>query len=291
MKLALGTVQFGMDYGAFNTSGRVPEGEVVKILKTARESGINLLDTAQAYGDSEKVLGRSHLARYFNVVSKVPAINSLTESAQIERDVVGVGEKSLRDLGVGQLYGLMLHRGQDLLEKDGPLLWKSLEQLKARGLVRKVGISVYDVEEAQSILDRYPVELIQLPMNVLDQRFLVSGMIKTLKMSGVEVHVRSAFLQGLLLADPNTLASKFDSVRKHLIEYQRYISELGITPAQAALGFLLRQESVDKVVVGVLSELQLHQIIDACKSSVGELDLSRFAWNETKIINPSKWNT
>ena len=204
-KLALGTVQFGQNYGV-SGGKQVSRAEVGRILSYAKLHGINTLDTAIEYGDSEQALGETRVEN-FKVVTKLPAIPSECES--IRQWVKDSVKESLDRLRIPQLHGLLLHRSGDLLGSLGPRLYEALSACKEQGLVRKIGISVYDPNELGTILDRYQMDLLQAPFNVLDHRLETSGWMQRLHDSGVELHVRSVFLQGLLLMAPNLRPRKF----------------------------------------------------------------------------------
>ena len=185
MKLALGTVQFGLPYGATNKQGQVGAGEIERILARARAAGIDLLDTAAAYGTSEDVLGASDEARAgFSIVTKTQPLRLESIDAEaVERVVDGV-RRSVRRLHVAALDGLLVHHAPDLLAPGGDRLYDALQSLRAEGLVRRLGASVYTVDQLLTLLERYPLEIVQLPMNVLDQAFLQTGTLDRLARGG-----------------------------------------------------------------------------------------------------------
>lgn len=289
MKIGLGTAQFGLSYGISNQVGQTSPAEVVKILEVARKYSISVIDTAALYGDSEAVLGRLLPRDHnFRLVTKTIRIDSgaITE-ADADRQERAF-KSSLEKLCSESVYGLMLHNSDDLLAEGGERLMNRLQLLKQSGLVTKIGTSVYTADQVDKILSRFEIDLIQIPMNVLDQRLLTGSQLMTLKSRGVEIHVRSAFLQGLLLMEPETIPDYFDPVRDKLRDYHEFIREIGITPIQAALGFLGARDEVDVIVCGVNSHQQL---IELCESSrpLPDVDFSSFAINDSNILNPSQW--
>ena len=192
MKITLGTVQFGLDYGISNTNGQVCEREVEKILHIASVNGIDTLDTAHAYGTAEKVLGKFDLSR-FKIVTKL-----------FDNDLL---ENSLSDMNVSQVYAVMFHRENQINDKT----WGYFERIKAEGLVEKIGVSAYSPEVLRDIVSKYPVDIVQVPMNILDFSFY--DVIKEMKQKNIEVHTRSAFLQGLLLMPADSLSDYFDEIK------------------------------------------------------------------------------
>ena len=197
-KIALGTVQFGIDYGINSENGQVQPEEVRSILNYAHSQNIDLLDTAPAYGNSEKVLGVANVQN-FKVVTKTRHFNN----AKISNSDIGLLKKdfscSLTDLRQESFYGELVHNASDLLKSGAEKLYDHLQELKQAEKIEKIGVSVYDYSQLQSILDNFDIDLVQLPFNILDRRMIDSGMLSTLRSSNTEVHARSVFLQGLLL--------------------------------------------------------------------------------------------
>ena len=147
-KIALGTVQFGLDYGIANKSGQVSIGEIRNIFEYAKMNSLDTLDTAIGYGDSEERLGTVGVSQW-NVVTKLPAIpDSIKDVKTWVREAV---EQSMLRLQVDQLNGMLLHRPNDLLNKHGDDLYTALEELKFDGLVKKIGASVYVPEELDAL--------------------------------------------------------------------------------------------------------------------------------------------
>lgn len=288
MKIGLGTVQFGVDYGISNSEGQTSADEVARILAVACHHGIRIIDTAALYGSSESVLGKVLPAVHsFKLVTKTVRIDAgriTPADAALMEDTFA---RSLERLNCSAVYGLMIHNAADLLAKDGHLLMESLNLLKLRGLVNKIGVSLYSAEQVEQVMDKYAIDLVQLPINVLDQRLLQGGQLSALKAAGVEIHARSAFLQGLLLMNPETLPAYFDSVKQHLKNYHDYLSRQGITPVQAALGFVTGLDEIDAVICGVNNHLQLEELCVA--ATVSTFDFAQFALHDDAIINPSNW--
>jgi aryl-alcohol dehydrogenase-like predicted oxidoreductase len=286
MKLALGTVQFGLDYGVANTSGRIALEEAKSILQLASESGMDTLDTAIAYGDSEAVLGQLGVQPW-NVVSKLPGVPE--DCGDVALWVRQQVQGSLSRLGVSRLYGLLLHRPGQLLEKTGPALYEALQSLKVDGVVCKTGISVYGLAELDALFDKYHFDLIQAPFNILDRGLVESGWAARLKSAGVEVHTRSAFLQGLLLMSSEQRPSKFDRWQCIWKEWTRWLQDAGLTPLQACLLYAVSQPNIDRVVVGVDTSAQLKEIIRAADGKLASLPSFAPLLDE-RLVNPAVWN-
>lgn len=290
-KIGLGTVQWGMRYGVANRSGRPEAGEIARILRLARESGITLLDTAQAYGDAESVIGQVGQDTYgWRIVTKIQAIQNGNFG---DREALALSDaflESRRRLNSSKLYGLLVHNADDLLSASGPRLWETLQTFKAQALVSMVGVSVYEPEQLGRILDRFPIDLVQLPLNLYDQRFLHEGLLARARLSGVEVHVRSVFLQGLLLLPPDQLPDQFSGVRAGHMRFYRECEVSGITPLEASLRFCLTQSEVDQVIVGCEAREQLAGILLAASVGGARLpDPGAFAVEDFALVDPRRW--
>jgi aryl-alcohol dehydrogenase-like predicted oxidoreductase len=284
MKLALGTVQFGMDYGVSNTSGQVARSEVEAILLQARSYGIDTLDCAHGYGDSERVLGQLEVAGQFSVVTKTPHLAkpgalSLREAFEL----------SLARLQRKSVYGLLVHNAEDLLGPRGPDYFEEMTSLKSENVVTKIGVSVYSPAQLDSVLDSYAVDLVQLPLNVFAQDFYRTGTIDKLKRRGVEVHVRSPFLQGLALMSPAELPAFFSPVKSKVEALHHVAAKEQLTPLHLALGFLKSIPGIDRLVFGAINARQLDEICAALLASIPKLDFSHFEFSDVKFSNPSNW--
>ena len=279
MRLALGTVQFGLAYGVSNPDGKVSDSELSAILALARQLGIDTLDTAQAYGDAEQRLGAQQTAD-FSVVNKLaPGV----QAAQINQLIEG----SLQQLKRPRLDGLLLHRSQDAT----PELFSALLEQQQAGKVGKLGVSVYSPEELEQWLTQdSPLELVQLPANLLDQRFLRSGWLDRLEALGCEIHVRSLFLQGLLLMAPEQRPKQFQAFQETLSMVDSWRPHM--TRLNKALSLITALPQVSRFVVGVCHAHELAAIAASYQQlhSFSDPELARLASSEPQLINPGLWS-
>jgi len=286
MKLALGTVQFGMDYGVANVSGRVTAHEASAILHRGQECGIDTLDTAIAYGSSEAVLGQLGVEGW-KIISKLPAVpDGCQDVAQWVHDQV---QQSLERLGVKQLHGVLLHRPAQLLEHVGLTLYDALQHIKNQGITQKIGVSVYGPDELDALFDIYTLDLVQAPLNILDRALMESGWASRLHVAGVEVHARSVFLQGLLLLPPSERPRKFNRWGDVWRVWDGWLEQEGLTPVEACLRYFADLPQIDRVVVGVDTATQLNQIIEAADGRLVTLPGFQ-TLQDTRLINPASWN-
>ena len=288
-KIILGTVQFGLNYGISNASGQPDEGAVSKILLYAKSEGIASLDTAACYGNAEGLLGRLVGQDDFRIITKTLPIDVLAIDNKYLSSVCDRFYESLKLLKQKKVDGLMVHHGEDMLKPGADKLFQLLLRLKGDNLVEKIGISIYDPDVADSIISRYPIDLIQLPFNIVDQRAKKRGLLERLNGLGVEVHARSVFLQGALLMDPNRLPKHLATLSSVIIKLRRVCAIHNSTVHEACLKFATETSGIDKVVCGVNSLIELEQLIGNYHSSHENFDCSLFAIDDPLIINPSNW--
>lgn len=292
MKLALGTVQFGLPYGVANTTGQPSESEVRAILDHAAHVGVKVLDTAYLYGNSESVLGRCLPAGHgFRIVTKTPKFLGMGADAAVSALNAAFAESCAR-LRVTDIYGLMVHDADDLLDAQGDVLWNAMLELRANGRVARIGASVYNGAQIDALLQRYPLDLIQLPLSLLDQRLLRGGQLDRLQARGVEIHVRSVFLQGALLMAPEALPMHLADLRPQLEEIARRAGRLGINSLQAALRFVDGLPQVSAIVCGVDSRAHFDELaaaLDQPMPTLDTVDTAACACTDAYLLDPSKW--
>lgn len=285
-RLALGTAQFGLDYGIANAGGRVSDAEVGAILDGAKRAGLDTLDTAAAYGDSEARLGEIGIDGW-RVVTKLPPLRGA--GASVSEWVVESVRSSLARLRCSSITGLLLHRADHLSTADGDALYGAMRALRDDGIVQKIGVSVYGPEELNALWSRYRFDLVQVPFNVLDRRLAVSGWLERLAGDGVEVHTRSAFLQGLLLMPAAERPPQFRHWDALWDAWDAWLAAERISALQATLGFALAHAAIARVVVGMDSAAHLDQIVAASATDVPEPP-PFIATDDPMLINPSNWS-
>ncbi|WP_268123769.1 aldo/keto reductase [Roseivirga pacifica] len=249
-KLALGTVQFGLDYGISNLTGRTPKSEVARILKLAELNNINTLDTAKGYGESEAILGELGVED-FHVISK------LTPSELKNNTAETLVKQSLKALRLSKLYSMLFHNAESAMQYPGAV--QELQAQKVTGIISKWGYSVYNPEELEQLLNKYELpDLIQVPYNHLDNRF--EPLLKELHANGVEIHTRSTFLQGVFFMNPEQLSKFFNPLKDYLVALQEGFGS-SESMASALLFWVLEKPFIDKVVIGVNTKRQLESNI------------------------------
>lgn len=286
-KLALGTAQFGFKYGIANLEGKVKISEVNKILELAKYSNIDLIDTAISYGDSEKVIGNADI-KDFKFVSKLPAFPK--DCSDVNSWVNKQVQSSLTRLGISSLYGLLIHRPENLLGSSGKKLINALNLIKLNGLVTKIGISIYDPSECEQVMKFTRIDIVQAPLNIVDRRLVVSGLLTKLHSEEIEIHTRSTFLQGLLLLPSNKIPKSFNKWFKIWEKWSLELKKNDLSAAEVCLLYPLSLPEVDRVIVGVDNTDQLNELIKRSKSQKPQMDCSFMISNDQMLINPSNWS-
>jgi len=276
-KIALGTVQFGLDYGINNKSGKVDKQEVNAILDYCKKVGIETLDTASAYGDSESVLG-SLGVNDFKLISK--ASHDQTNS------ISSLFRESLVNLSTQKLYAYLIHNF-NMYDQDKSI-WEEMEELKAHGRVQKIGISLYYPEELEELWrDGISPDIIQVPYNIFDRRF--EDYFEKLVDLKTEIHTRSTFLQGLFFKSEN-LPAHFDEIRDQLNHLQVIAQQNQVDISTLCLSYVINNEKIHKVVIGVDSLEQLKQnILGVNNCVIKDLIDGSFRINNLEILIPSNW--
>lgn len=283
-KTCLGTAQFGSDYGIANKKGKISKEEVFRILEHAYNSGIDTIDTAYSYGESEEIIGEfiSKSENRFNIISKMPDLESF--------EVNKYFQQTLKRLKQARIYGYLVHRFDNLnMDKK---LWNRLKSLEQRGLVHKIGVSLYKREELDYLLKSdIHFDIVQVPYNIFDQRF--EGYFSNLRRNGIEIYTRSVFLQGLFFLKMDEINKSFQPAKDMIEKLYRISSEHSIPIYALCLCFVLLNPFIDKVIIGVDSVEQLSQNIDSIeyldrtKSIYGLLKSLKF--HDEKVILPYNW--
>ena len=284
-RLALGTAQFGSSYGITNKAGQVARPEVTAILRSAREAGMDTLDTAAAYGASEGCLGSVGVADW-RVVTKLPP--NLDPSQNAADWVKTSFAASLARLRVPRVEALLVHRSHHLLGTQGKVVWREMQRLKDAGMAAKIGVSIYGPEELDDLWAVAKPDVVQAPFSVVDRRLLQSGWLSKLAKLGVEVHARSVFLQGLLLAHRDSRPGEFSRWKALWDRWDSWLLKKRMTATEAAVGYVMSMPEFERIVVGVESARQLGEIVAAARGrredAPGEL-----ASVDEDLVNPSRW--
>lgn len=290
-QIGLGTAQFGMDYGIANAAGACAREDIAAILARAADAGLKVLDTAADYGNAESRLGACLPQGHgFRIITKTPDLAGVADADTIVECLTEAFERSLHRLGVSAVYGLLIHNANNLLGPLGNVFWRTLEDFRARHLVEKIGVSVYTGAQIDRLLDRYPLDLVQLPLNVFDQRLIVGGQLAKLHRRGIEVHARSVFLQGLLLMPPDGLPKHLAHIARPLQRWQGFVRRHGLELVSGAIDFVRSQPEIDTLIIGVTGLPELDDVLAATAQPPSPSPFwPRFAIDDETVIDPRLW--
>ena len=283
MKLAIGTVQFGLDYGISNQQGRVSETEINAILATAHKDNITTFDTASSYGKSEYLLGK-YMQATANYLGKIAPT---TAPKDIENEAI----TSLKNLRANHFSCLSAHHAKWLLNSEhGDDNYQALLNLKNKGLTKRIGCSVYNIEEAKTLINRYDIDVVQLPANLCDQQVFDSSFLSLCDSQNIEIHIRSLFLQGALLMQPSQLPEHLAPLKATHDTLTQIASGNNINKMTLLLAPFVQHPQISKIIIGCCSNNQLIEVINAYQqANVEQFNYQDFAIFDDNITNPSLW--
>jgi len=283
-RIVLGGAQLGLPYGILNGGETLSREEVARILDTAFGHGIDSIDTAIAYGQSESIIGETAQNR-FKVISKLPPIPSSVSN--VSEWVHTQVDASLSRLKCTSLDALLLHRPQDLTGIHGAELYDAISCLKIEKIIHRFGVSIYEPDELANIIEKFEIDIVQAPFNVFDRRIL--GVINQLAALNIELHVRSVFLQGVLIAGPAGRPQRFESWSEHFALFDEWVRSTGMSAMSCCLGFALQQPGVAKLVIGATSAESLAEIIASVPSAHVDVP-AHLRSSIEKLIDPRVWS-
>jgi aryl-alcohol dehydrogenase-like predicted oxidoreductase len=282
-RFMLGTVQLGMSYGINNKTGKPSLEQSLSLLEFAYDQGVRNLDTAEAYGESQMVIGQFHRLnphKKFQISGKFKDVNSFQLHDQFQ--------KSSKELGVTEFYSYSYHDFKLISDLE---LRRQLISLKDGRKIYKVGVSVYTNEEFSAAISMDHIDIIQIPFNILDNWKIRGSLIKAASEKGKEVHVRSVFLQGLFFKSVENLPSKLERLRPVLIRAAALATNLNLSLEEVALFYPFSYQEISKVLIGVETKEQLAKNLRLLNSGLPQIDLR--VMEELRaasdLIDPRNW--
>ena len=283
-RIVLGGAQLGLPYGILNGGETLSREEVARILDTAVDHGIDSIDTAIAYGQSESIIGETSQNR-FNIISKLPPLP--VDISNVSEWVHSQVQGSLSRLKCTSLDALLLHRPQDLTGAQGAELYAAIGSLMAEKMIHRFGVSIYSPEDLEGIIGTFDIHVVQAPLNVFDRRIL--GVTDQLSALNIEVHVRSVFLQGVLIANPINRPQRFEPWSEHFALFDEWVHSSGVSAMACCMGFALQQPGIAKLVIGTTSAESLDEIMNSIPNSVLEAP-THLQSSVEQLIDPRFWN-
>jgi len=283
-RIVLGGAQLGLPYGILNGGETLSREEVARILNAAVDHGIDSIDTAIAYGQSESIIGETSQNR-FKIISKLPPLP--VDISDVSEWVHSQVQDSLSRLKNTSLDALLLHRPQDLTGAQGAKLYAAIGSLMAEKMIHRFGVSIYSPDDLEGILGTFDIHVVQAPLNVFDRRIL--GVTDQLSALNIEVHARSVFLQGVLIASPKDRPQRFEPWSEHFALFDKWVGSSGVTAMACCMGFALQQPGIAKLVIGTTSAESLDEIMTSIPNSVLEVP-THLQSSVEQLIDPRFWN-
>ncbi len=280
--LIIGTANFSSNYGLKHKNKAINNKKKKNIISFIKKKKINFFDTSQEYSDSESFLGRQNI-RNIKVITKIIFKKKKISEKYVEKLI----NKSLKNLKVKTLYALLFHNPKQLIGTKGKKIFSFLRKQKRIGKIKKIGVSLNSPDEINIFYKKLPIDIVQLPLNVFDQRLIHLGWLDKLRKKNIEIHVRSVFLQGLLLMKKSKIPNYFKKFEQNLKEWNTWALKNKINKIDACLNFVLNNK-IDKIVVGIDEKKHLKKIL-SFKKSVKDLNYSKLTCNDLKLIYPKLW--
>jgi len=284
-KIIVGSANFNQKYGV--KKNFIKKNEIKKLFNLAAKNKIKVIDTSPLYKESEKIIGQINNNR-FKVISKIPKKPKNIKKKEIVDWLKKSAINSLANLKIKKFECLLLQDANSLLSKNGKEIYKGMRSIKKSEITSKIGISIYDFKTLGQIIKRFKFDLVQTPLNIFDQRLIETGWLNKLKKRKIEVHVRSIFLQGILLLGRDQLPKKIKKFDRDWMKWENWLKLKNLKALQACSLFIFNQNKLDGVVIGFNNQNQLNQIlkIQKMKNFVSEFDLNI---KNNKLKDPRKW--
>ena len=279
-KLIIGTANFVNKYGV--DSLKINENEIIKILEFSKKNKINKIDTAESYLNKKKIFKKNY--KNFQFTTKIMPDHKWISFDYCQKKL----DEHFKLFNENKIHTLLFHDFSILFQREGSTIFNNLEKLKKKKYFKKIGLSIYDVEDLDYLVSNYNLDIIQCPYNVLDKRIIKSGWFDKLKNKGIKIHARSIFLQGLLVNEFICQKIYFKRWKKNFIEWFEILKENDISPIDYCLNDLL-DHNFDQIIIGVNSCENLKEILNFRKIKNRKNQMLKINKNDIKLIDPRNW--
>ena len=281
-KIILGSANVNSLYGL--AKNNIKSSEFTSLMNFAFRKGVKIIDTSPIYSNSEKIIGKS--VKKFYIISKIPkipqSIKNINLEAWIKKKIFNSKKKMKK-----KIYGILIQNAEILLSDKAEIVYDTLLNLKKEQAFEKIGISIYNFKTLELVIKKFAIDFVQLPYNILDQRLSNKKIIKILKKNKIEIHARSIFLQGLLTNNKIKLPKKLSKLENGLKKWRKWIKEKNINPAHACIDFALRNNNIDKLVIGFNSKNNFADVIKFKKTKLNFNNLNiKISQN---LLDPRRW--
>ncbi len=288
-KIILGTANFDQKYGILSKNKKIKKEEIDKIFEFIYQKKITKLDTAYEYGNIHRLIG-NYSNKNLKIYTKFPKILS---KKNIQKKTYQIIEKIFMDLKVLKLEAMYFHHPEQILSKEGEIIYSVINELKKNKMIKKIGFSIYNPYEMIELKKNFDFDIIQAPLNIFDQRMIKKQWLEFTKNYNIQVVYRSIFLQGILLNKIENLPKHFKQYRKILLVYQKWIEKNQINNIYACISFIMKNLDKNEFILGFRSRYELDQLFDTFKN-IMKIDKKinfdkKLSCNEINLIDPRKW--
>ena len=281
-KIIIGTAQLDKNYGLNKNRNKITVNEINNLFEFLKKNQYFYLDTAKNYKDSENLLKKINLNK-FKIIGKIEKLrNKKNIYNYLKKEILN----SINNLGIKMFEGYLIHDEKDLISNRSDEIYRALVKIKKENLTKKIGISIYDFKKASSIIKSYKLDIIQLPYNLIDRRLENKSFLKLLEKRNLEIHVRSIFLQGLLLKDLNKVPKIFYKYLKFFKKIDKYCKKNLLSKLEACLNFVMSNKVINKIIIGIENKSNMVEI--------NNIKIRKFKFPKTEskdinLIDPRKW--
>jgi len=284
-KLCFGTANIANKYGILKKKRNFPPRKIKDILEELKKNKIKNIDSAISYKNVEKKIGHFNLDN-FNFYTKLPKLPK--KCSDIKKWSLMNINHSLSNLNRKRLSGVFIHHSEDLIGKNKIKLYEALLFLKKKKIINKIGVSIYDFNILDKILNEFKIDMVQVPFNILDRRLATKNYLNKIKKKKIQIHVRSIFLQGVLLLNKKSIPKNLFKWKNLFKSWHMWIEKNKLSKLQACLNFILRFKQIDVIIFGASSKIQIKQIINTVNKSTKLYPKNIFS-NNLRLIDPRQW--
>ena len=284
-KIIIGSANVNNSYGL--KKNKILGSDFKKLLNYASRKKLKIIDTSPNYANAEKVIGS--IKKNFKIITKIPKIPNTIKNHNIEDWILKIVNNSQKNLRSKKIYGILIQDAQTLLTYRAEKIYNTIKKLQTSGVIKNIGISIYDFKILAPIIKKFKIDFIQVPFNILDQRLLHNKLILKIKKKGIKIHVRSIFLQGLLIEkDIKLPKKKLKKLKLLLSKWYDWAKKNNINPFHACLEFILNNKNIDKFVIGFNGLNHLKQVVNYKKRNINFQNF-RIKTKESNLLDPRKW--
>lgn len=289
-KITIGSAQLGLKYGTYIKRKKISINDFKKILNLSKKKKIQYIDTAVSYGDSEKKIGRclAKKKNKFKIITKLPSLKKIKKNNLEKKiyDYVKLSQYRTKS----NIHTLLIHSAEDLISKNKKEIFNIINNLKKRGVIKYIGFSAYNKKDVILILKKFKFDVIQFPFNLFDQRLIEKEFFKFLKKKKIKIHIRSIFLQGLLL-NVNNNYKIISNNKKKFNQWDNFLKKNKLKPLEACFLFVSKYNFYSNIVIGFDSFKQFKELVFYAKSMSNKkkINFKLLESNNSNLINPSRW--